>query len=276
MSRIGKLSQKRKAMKLRTADLYYGAVLSRIAGFPVLTEIHQVGQDGFYEINGERRLLVKYSIASGPVWRFAFSPDDIARLAKGARYDTWITLVCATESICLLSLDQLGEVIDLGAVARQWVSVSIAPGHSLKVAGSLGLAQYTVRRNAFPADMLVAGRRTEDFRWPPLCQIRVYRSGQGLAYTTEDPFFDFADHLALDLGRRPKVVHVGMLTRSPEWTEWTPVNLKRVEEKISHDLAFDGYDVRIERITPETKGKNCLVPLCSREFLWKLTISVAR
>lgn len=270
-------SNRTNTMKLTTADLYYGAVLNRIAAFPVLTEVHQVGRNGYYEINGEQRLLVKYSVASGPTWRFSFNVDEMGLLASGGGYDTWLTLVCGTAGICLLSLDQLLEVIDLDSAEPQRVSVSVAPGHSMKVVGTLGPAQYRVRKNAFPADMLIAGREAKQFSWPPLCQIRVYRSTQGLAFMTEDPFFDFADRLAHDVGRRPKVAYVGMLTRSPDWHEWTPQNLKRVENAIRDDLAFDGFDVHIERVTPLLEGKaRKLAPLCASEFLWKLTITVAQ
>ncbi|MGF6539385.1 hypothetical protein [Paraburkholderia youngii] len=264
-------------MTLRTADLYYGAILKRIASFPVLTQIHEVNPDGYYEINGEQRLLIKYSTAPGPAWRFLFNPGDMALLAEGSAYDTWITLVCGIRAICLLSLGQLGEVVDLAAKSRQRVSVSVAPGHSMSVVGSTGPATSRVRHNAFPADMLIAGRRTKDFTWPPLSQIRVYRNAKGLAYITEDPFFDFADHLAHDVGRKPKVVYIGMLTRSPEWHEWTSANLERVEMAMRHDLAFDGYDVEIERMTsePEVYGRH-IVRQCSSEFLWKLRISVTR
>lgn len=260
-------------MKLRTADLYYGAVLNRIAAFPVLTEVHQVGQGGYYEINGQQRLLVKYSVASGPVWCFRFRQGEQAVLSDSDGYETWVALVCGTAGICSLNLEHLREIVDLDTTSSPKVSVSISPGRSMKVIGAMG--QLSIRRNAFPADMLVAGREPKQFSLPPLCQLRVYQSTQGLAYTTEDPFFDFADHLARDVGRRPKVIYVGLLTRSPNWREWTTFNLLRVENAIRYDFAFDGYDARIDRVSPELEEGGHLVPLCSSEFIWKLAITVA-
>ena len=98
-------------MKLRTADLYYGAVLNRIAAFPILTEVHQVGHHGYYEINGEQRLLVKYSVTPGPV---CASPSVPARkrffqIATGTNR---VALVCGTAGICSLNLENLREIVD--------------------------------------------------------------------------------------------------------------------------------------------------------------------
>jgi hypothetical protein len=261
-------------MKLRTADLYYGAVLNRIAAFPILTEVHQVGHHGYYEINGEQRLLVKYSVTPGPVWRFTFGPGEKAVLPDSDGYETWVALVCGTAGICSLNLENLREIVDLDSTTAPRVSVGISPGRSMKVTGALG--QLSVRQNAFPADMLAAGREPRQFSLPPLCQLRVYHSTRGLAYVTEDPFFDFADHLTRNVGRRPKVVYIGLLTRSPDWHEWTAANLQRVENAIRHDFAFDGYDVRIERVSPEREEGRQMVPLCSSEFIWTLAITVMR
>ena len=146
----------------------------------------------------------------------------------------------------------------------------------MKVTGALG--QLSVRQNAFPADMLAAGREPRQFSLPPLCQLRVYHSTRGLAYVTEDPFFDFADHLTRNVGRRPKVVYIGLLTRSPDWHESTAADLReRVENAIRHDFASARLRrSRIERVSPEREEGRQMVPLCSSEFIWTLAITVMR
>ncbi|MFL9896293.1 hypothetical protein [Paraburkholderia sp. RL17-381-BIF-C] len=109
-------------MKLRIGDFYYGAALAQIAGYPVLTHVHGVdGKEGYFQINDNKRLLIKYATTGNGTWRFTVRPEDLAVLSDRADYEIWFALVCGESTICLLDEDQLQSVVDIESSTSQWI-----------------------------------------------------------------------------------------------------------------------------------------------------------
>lgn len=265
-------------MKLKVGDFYYGAALAQIAAYPVLSQVHSVGgKEGYYEINGDKRLLIKYATANRGTWRFTVRPDDLVDLAWSADYIVWFVLVCGDETVCLLNEDEVREIIDSESTDSQWISVTSSNGRSMKVAGSAGRLKHRIRHNAFPHNLFTNGREPNKYSWPPLSRLQFYTTWPHIVRTTEDPFFDLSDALGWDVGHGDeKTVYMGLRTYSPDWSVWDEAALKKIEKLIRYDLNFDGFDVAIERVSPELidQGSELVAQRCSDEFLWHLTITV--
>ncbi|VWC75693.1 hypothetical protein [Burkholderia lata] len=265
-------------MKLKVGDFYYGAALAQIAAYPVLSHVHSVGgKDGYYQINGDKLLLIKYATANRGAWRFTFRPDDLVDLAWSADYIVWLVLVCGGETVCLLNEDEVKEVVNCESTDNQWISVESSNGRSMKVAGSAGPLRRRIRHNAFPRDLFNDGRESNKYSWPPLSRLQFYTTWPYIVRTTEDPFFDLSDALGWDVSFGvEKVVYMGLRTYSSDWSVWDGATLRKIEKLIRYDLNFDGFDVVIERTSPELidQGGELAAQRCADEYLWKLTITV--
>lgn len=265
-------------MKLRIGDFYYGAALAQIAAYPVLSHVHSVAEkDGYYQINGDKRVLIKYANADGGTWRFTVRADDLSPLRDDGDHQIWFVLVCGEETICLLNAFELETIVDVQSPGSQWISVTSRNGRSMKVAGSLGPLKHRIRHNAFPHDLFTNGGELNEFSWPPLSCLQFYTTWPYIVRTTEDPFFDLSDALGWNV--RPgqkKTVYMGVRTYSSDWLVWDETTLAKIEDQIRYDLNFDAFDVVTERVSPAffVHGGRRIAPRCSDEFLWKLTISV--
>jgi len=69
------------------------------------------------------------------------------------------------------------------------------------------------------------------------------------------------------LHRYELLCRIEVSTKSAEWVTWNSINVKRIEDHIVYDLGFDGYKVKIDRISKPSRA------LCSKPFLWELEIS---
>ena len=94
---------------------------------------------GHYLINANIRLLVKYSPPSNSHWQFTFNESDVKSICDDMAADGisfFGCLVCGTETVCLLTEQQLAMVIDLDTEDAQWVRVEVpSAGRSMRVRG---------------------------------------------------------------------------------------------------------------------------------------------
>lgn len=110
--------------------------------------------------------------------------------------------------------------------------------------------------------------RSEEYRWPPKCQM-FFRNGRGnLFFDSADRDLDLSDSLMLHWKGVSRTVYFGLITTSKKWRTWSTVNVEEIERLIRYDLGFDGYYVNITRI-------GNLGSPCSDEFTWKLLIRPA-
>jgi hypothetical protein len=266
-------------MKIKDKDFYYGVVLTQIAEYPTFTTINKLGvKDGLYQITDERLILIKYSKADEGEWRFTFRKDDFNENSH-LFWGFFIILVCGESTICLLSSNDIGELVDTSTEALQWISVNYPDGGQMRVKGSLGDLSHTVAHNAFPKELFdeeAKNRSTTDSgKWPPFSKLNFYIRPPTLVLSSEDRWLDLTDNLT-NMVESGKPVYFGVTTISHLWETWTEDNLRTIEELIEEDITFDGYSVKIERITdPICRYSRNQDISCNREFLWKLKLYVA-
>ena len=262
-------------MKIHNKDFYYGVALTQIAEYPTFTSINKVTEkDGLYQINRDKRVLIKYSTSDSDEWRFSFRKDDLEAL-HSFDYEVFCVLVCSDDTICLLSNEDITELLDGSVDSTQWVSVTYPYAGQMRVRGSQGDLSHTVAHNAFPKEIF--GEVKEDFSWPPYSKLNFYRNPPGLMISSEDRRLDLSDTLTNSVTfEQGRTVYLGVSTISHTWDVWDEETIKKIEEKIRYDLEFDGFNVEIERITNAKEPKISIENInCDNEFLWKLDISVA-
>ncbi len=262
-------------MKLQVQDLQFGAVLAQIAEHPTFSSVNKVpGREGLYQVNNYKRLLIKRCGADASTWRFTFRPHEIEEICTGQ--ELFVALVCGYDSICLLSETDLNNLISTSDRSSQSITVESGAKRGFRVHGSAGKLQRVIPHNSFPKELLDDKLVIEEGAWPPLVRIGLYGARPGGAlFSTVDRMFDIGGHLLSALLERKEgetlVRHIGISTIDPRWHEWNPTRLRQIERLIKQDITKEGLEVMIERITPSRVGRH--YPLCSDEFLWKLTIS---
>ena len=105
----------------------------------------------------------------------------------------------------------------------------------------------------------------EQFRWPPRSNLNFYKRRSVLLFSSSDRDLDLSDSLMANCTKESRTVYMGVSTDSVNWPTWDEGAIKIIEELINYDLSFDGYRVRLERLSKI----NCP---CSEEFKWKLLI----
>ena len=263
-------------MKIQEKDFYYGAALAQLAEHPVFTSINKVTEkDGLYLVNGSKRLLIKYSSADGPEWRFTFRTDD-SEVADG--HELFFVLVCGASTICLLNESDIDQLLDLSTYKSQWISVTYPGGGQMRIRGSLGHLANTVPHNSFPQDLLGSvAKKQEPYAWPPLSRLNFYEDPPNLILSSVNRMLDLSDTLGDKVENDENTtIYFGLTTVSHKWKIWSEKNLRTIEKAVKYDLEFDGFNVAIERYTspvdPWTKKKN---RPCDTQFVWKLEISTA-
>ena len=142
-------------MKIQPKDYFHGAALTQIVEHQSFTALNKADDKyGHYLINANIRLLVKYSSPSNSPWQFTFNKSDLKSICEDVAVDGisfFACLVCGTETVCLLTEQQLAMVIDLDTEYAQWVRVEVpSAGKSMRVRGSTAALKRAIAHNAFP------------------------------------------------------------------------------------------------------------------------------
>ncbi|CAA9889553.1 conserved hypothetical protein [Candidatus Methylobacter favarea] len=255
-------------MRIRDIDIYHGVVLRQIAAYPTFTSINNAtNRNGFYQINGDKRILIKYSTAEANEWQFTFCNDDFEELTH---YESFIVLVCGTYTICLLSIDSIQEILDMDDDSPKWIRITYINDSCMHVRGPLGDLPDTIKHDAFPQGLFGAvTAEQEAYAWPPFSKLNCYSQPPELILSSKNRMLDLADNLTDEVNfEEDAIVYLGLSTISHLWDAWTEENLIIIENLIRYDLEFDGFNVEIERVTDQGM-------LCDQEFLWELNISTA-
>jgi len=105
-------------------------------------------------------------------------------------------------------------------------------------------------------------------QWPAHSKITCLDSNENVIATSARSRLDLSDSLMLHRDNtNPLFCQIEVLTKSADWTTWNSINVKRIEDHIVYDLEFDGYKVKIDRISKPSRT------LCSKPFKWQLEIS---
>lgn len=144
-------------MKIDNKDLFHGAALTQIVEHPSFKALNKAdAKYGHYQVNADRRLLVKHSEKTGTSWQFTFAVDDLSTLQSdiSSAFTTFVVLVCSKQTICVLTKVQFSQLIDLSSTAQQWIRVNIPKvGASMHITGSQANLKNTVAHNSFPANV---------------------------------------------------------------------------------------------------------------------------
>ena len=143
-------------MKVVDKELYLGAALAQIVKSRRFTSMRKASTTvGHYTINETRRLLIRYSTSEHGPWYFTFRPRHLKLICKELQgpMPFFAGLVCGNNATCLLTADQLQQVLDLSEERAQSIRVYTRPGASLTVSGSGGTLDGKVTHHAFPGGL---------------------------------------------------------------------------------------------------------------------------
>jgi hypothetical protein len=140
-------------MKVQEQDIYHGIALTQIVQHESFKALNSgSGKQGHYLINSDRHLLVKYRTNDGDTWQFTFGSSEIESIKKMELKSSlvFICLVCAQSTVCVLSLDEIKTLMSLNSPKQQSITIESPAKASLRVTGTRGKLDHTIRHNAFP------------------------------------------------------------------------------------------------------------------------------
>lgn len=140
-------------MKIQTQDLYHGAVLTQITEHPSFKALNKADTlYGHYLVNHDTRLFVKYLTKEISAWNFKFSVTEMQSIQSDMELteNVILCLVCGQETICALNIQDFSRLIDLTSSKNQYITVEVPPGGSMRVKGTAGTLERTLRHNSFP------------------------------------------------------------------------------------------------------------------------------
>ena len=143
-------------MKIQEKDWFHGAALTQITEHESFTALNKACEKyGHYQVNHDKRILVKHSSPEQGPWQFTFQPDDLFVIGDDIKsdQDSYICLVCSYDTICILDNEEIQQILDLEIDDTQWIRVEYPAGGSMRVRGSLGSLDHTIRHNSFPNNL---------------------------------------------------------------------------------------------------------------------------
>lgn len=141
-------------MKIQEQDHFHGTALMQVVEYAPFKAINKVDTHyGHYLVNTDRHLFIKYTKRRQSPWTFVLTLDELKNLkATTDQYEkVTVCLVCGNATICAIRRDELLAVVDVGASTQQWIKVTVPPGSSCRVSGSLAKLTKTVPHNSFPS-----------------------------------------------------------------------------------------------------------------------------
>ena len=143
-------------MKIKDKDWFHGAALTQICEHESFTALNKASEKmGHYQINHDKRILVKYSSFERGPWQFTFRADDVETISEDidAEQQSFLCLVCGYNTICMLDADEIETLLDLDFDESQWIKVDYPSGGSMRARGSEGELGHVVRHNIFPGGL---------------------------------------------------------------------------------------------------------------------------
>jgi hypothetical protein len=121
--------------------LYHGAVLAELVDhLPNGVAIDELREDGrltSYVLDNRVGLHVKHSMQRLSPWQFTFTAANVAELGflQMTHNDSFVVLVCRTDGMVCLTIEELKSVLAFGAADQAWVRVSRHRRELYSVAG---------------------------------------------------------------------------------------------------------------------------------------------
>jgi hypothetical protein len=140
-------------MKIQEQDIYHGTALMQIVEHRSFKALNRASKEyGHYLINTDRQVFAKYATSKRSPWQFTFQPRDLTAIsgAVASGDKVFVCLVCGHVTICALTENEIGHVIDLNSPTQQTIRVEVPMGGSCRVRGTNGALARTVPHNSFP------------------------------------------------------------------------------------------------------------------------------
>lgn len=140
-------------MKIQEKDQYHGSALTQIVEHRSFKALNRASRKyGHYLVNTNRHVFVKYRTSKRSPWQFVLTHEEIRALRRAfSRSDkVFVCLVCGSNTVCGLKLNDIRQILDLSRNTQQWITVDVPSGGSCHVHGSTGRLVRTIPHNSFP------------------------------------------------------------------------------------------------------------------------------
>lgn len=105
--------------------------------------------------------------------------------------------------------------------------------------------------------------KSNQYNWPKGSRLSFYNGKGELQLRFKRRSVDFSDELMLNWGPGQRTIYFGL--RLAQGDEWSDKLVEECEWRIRYDLNFDGYSVRIVRLSQVSVN-------FPEEYLWRLVI----
>jgi len=129
---------------------YHGAALVEIIdakpGPLSIDELNENGRLSSYILNGKVGIQIKHSANRLHPWQFTFTKSNMAQLLslRKAYPTVFVILVCHTDGMVTLTLEEIIEILVAGASDQAWIRVDRKKNESYSVSG--GASELTGKR----------------------------------------------------------------------------------------------------------------------------------
>lgn len=138
-------------MKIQQKDYYHGAALTQIVEHYSFKALNKAdAKYGHYKINNNIRLMIKITSGEESPWQFTVNKSDIDVMKEDiSSVDSFfLCLVCGLETICILTENQITELLNLTSEEQQWIKVRKTG--SLRASSRLGELKQAIAQKAYP------------------------------------------------------------------------------------------------------------------------------
>ena len=103
--------------------------------------------------------------------------------------------------------------------------------------------------------------------YPTESRIRVWdvNAERDLVLRFNGDKVDFHDTIMASDPAYGAVFHITWVTESPDWKIWDEAAIRKIDEQLQYDFAFDGYEVDVECVSGHGEP-------CSEGGSWELSI----
>lgn len=138
-------------MKIQPKDYYHGAALTQIVEHKSFKALNRADEKyGHYKINHDIRLLMKVATNDESPWQFTANASDLATIQEdiesGEQF--YLCLVCGFNTVCILDVDQVKQLLDISSRDQQWLRVKNTG--SLRAWSTKAELNRTIPHKAFP------------------------------------------------------------------------------------------------------------------------------
>lgn len=144
---------------IKEYEFYHGVVFSKLVSNSndnIIIKSFRSNSNGFYVLNNDIGIYIKYSTKRLTPWRFSFQKihqDEISQM-KNELQNVFILLVCGEDGIVTLSFSELKTILNEIHEEVEWISASRTPNKEYTIKGSDGTLKQKIGKNDFLKKLL--------------------------------------------------------------------------------------------------------------------------